>query len=141
MKALFLMIATAVLISSNAFAQNPKDLPAKVKTSFDQKFPNAQKTTWGKENAKEWEVEFTMNNKDYSANFNTGGTWLETEYKIGVEEIPAAVTNTLGKEFPGYKIETSEISETSKGKVYELEITTGKAKKEVALHADGTLIK
>ncbi len=141
MKTLFLMIATVVLISLNAFAQNPKDLPAKVKASFDQKFPNAQKTKWGKENTKEWEAEFTMNNKDYSANFNIEGIWLETEYKIGVEEIPTVVTNTLGKEFPGYKIETSEISETSKGKVYEFEINTGKTKKEVAVNADGSLVK
>ncbi len=90
MKTPILIIVAALFISLSAFAQNPKDLPAKVKTSFDQKFPSAQKTTWAKESAKEWEVEFTMNNKDYSANFNTEGVWLETEYKISEKEIPAS---------------------------------------------------
>jgi hypothetical protein len=141
MKTRILVIVAVLFISLNAFAQNPKDLPAKVKTSFENKFPGAQKSKWGKENAKEWEVEFTMNNKDYSANFSTEGNWLETEYKIGEAEVPAVVTNTLAKEFPGYKIVTSEISETSKGKMYEFEISTGKAKKEVAVNADGTLVK
>jgi len=141
MKTPILAILTSLFISLNAFAQNPKDLPAKVKTSFDQKFPGAQKTKWGKESAKEWEVEFTMNSKDYSANFSPEGNWLETEYKIGENEIPAVVTNTLGKQFPGYKIEVSEISETAKGKVYEFAISTGKTKKEVAINADGTLVK
>ena len=141
MKTPILIIATALFISLNAFAQNPKDLPANVKASFYQKFPGAQKAKWGKENAKEWEVEFTLNSKDYSANFSPEGHWLETEYKIAENEIPAVVTNTLNKEFTGHKIVTSEISETSKGKVYEFEISTGKVKKEVAVNADGSLVK
>jgi len=141
MKKLILVLAAATLISVTAFAQNGKDLPAKVKTSFEQKFSGAQKVKWGKENATEWEAEFTMNNKEYSANFNIDGTWLETEYKIGEKEIPAAVTKTLGKEFPGYKLLESEVSETAKGKVFEFEVQTGKTKMEVAINVDGTLIK
>jgi uncharacterized membrane protein YkoI len=141
MKTPILVIVSALFISLNAFAQNPKDLPSKVKTSFDQKFPGARNTKWNKENAKEWEVEFTMNNKDYSASFSPDGNWLETEYKISETEIPAVVTSALGKEFPGYKIGISEISETSKGKVYEFDIISGKVKKEVSINADGTLVK
>jgi hypothetical protein len=141
MKNIVLVIAAATLISVTACAQNAKDLPAKVKTNFDQKFKGAQKVKWGKENATEWEAEFTMNNKEYSANFNANGTWLETEYKIGEKEIPVAVTKTLVKEFPGYKLLKSEVSETAKGKVFELEVQTGKTKMEVAINAEGTLIK
>ncbi len=141
MKTPILIIAAAIFISLNVFAQNPKDLPAKVKTSFDQKFPGAQKTKWEKESAKEWEVEFIMNNKDYSASYSPDGTWLETEYKITENEIPAVVINTFNKEFPGYKITVSEISETAKSKVYEFDISNGKTKKEIAVNADGTLVK
>jgi uncharacterized membrane protein YkoI len=141
MKTSILVIVAALFISLNAFAQNPKDLPAKVKTSFDQKFPSAQKTKWSKESAKEWEVEFVMSNKDYSASYSPDGTWLESEYKISENEIPAVVTNTLSKEFPGYKITVSEISETAKSKVYEFDISNGKTKKEIAINADGSLVK
>lgn len=141
MKNLVLIFVIASFISLHACAQNAKNLPIKVKTAFNQKFPGAQKVKWGKENATEWEAEFTLNNKGYSANFNTDGNWLESEYKIGEKEIPTAVTATLGKQFPGYKIAESEISETAKGKVYEFAIKTGKTKTEVAVNPDGTLVK
>ena len=141
MKYLVLVFAAASLISVIACAQNAKDLPEKVKTAFDQKFPGARKVKWGKENATEWEAEFALNSKEYSANFNVDGNWLETEYEIGEEEIPAAVTKTLDKEYPGYKLIESETSETAKGKLYEFEIKTGKGKMEIAVNADGTFFK
>lgn len=141
MKRLILVFAAALFISVTACAQTPKDLPAKVKTAFDQKFPGAQKVKWSKENSTEWEAEFKMSGKEYSANFNTDGTWMETEYEIGANEIPVAVTTTLGKEFPGYKLVESEISETAKGKLYEFEIKTGTKKQEVALDESGVIKK
>ncbi len=136
-----LVIAAAIFISLNACGQNAKDVPAKVKTGFDQKFPAAQKVKWGKENANEWEAEFTFNGKAYSANYKSDGTWLETEYSVAMSEVPADVTKTLAKEAPGYKLIGSDISETPKGIVYEFDIKTGNVKKEVAINADGTLVK
>ena len=141
MKNLICVFAAALLICGSAFAQDAKDLPAKVKAAFEKKFPAAQKVKWGKENATEWEAEFTMNNTTYSANFNAEGNWLETEYAIGEKDIPAAITKTLAKEFPGYKISVSEISETIKGKIYEFDLKSGVNKKEVAVNADGTMVK
>ncbi len=136
-----LMIAAAILISLNVSGQNAKDVPAKVKSGFDQKFPTAQKVKWGKENANEWEAEFTFNGKAYSANYKSDGTWLETEYSVAMNEVPANVTKTLAKEAPGYKLLGSDISETPNGMVYEFDIKTGNIKKEVAINADGTLVK
>ena len=141
MKNLILVFAAALFISVTACAQTPKDLPAKVKTAFDQKFPGAQKVKWSKETATEWEAEFNMSGKEYSANYTADGSWMETEYEIGANEIPAAVTTTLGKEFPGYKLVESEISETAKGKLYEFEIKTGTKKQEVALDENGVIKK
>jgi hypothetical protein len=46
MKNLILVFAAALFISVTACEQTPKDLPAKVKTAFDQKFPGAQKVKW-----------------------------------------------------------------------------------------------
>ncbi len=136
-----LMIAAAILISLNVSGQNAKDVPAKVKSGFDQKFPTAQKVKWSKENANEWEAEFTFNGKAYSANYKSDGTWLETEYSVAMNEVPADVTKTLAKEAPGYKLLGSDISETPNGIVYEFDIKTGNVKKEVAINVDGTLVK
>lgn len=141
MKNLVLVFAATLLISVTACAQNPKDLPTKVKTAFDQKFPGAEKVKWSKENATEWEAEFKLAGKEYSANYSVDGNWMETEYEISADQIPAAVTQTLSKKFPGYKLVESEISETAKGKVYEFEIKTGSKKTEVALDENGVIQK
>lgn len=141
MKNLILVFAAALFVSITACAQTPKNLPAKVKTAFDLKFPDAQKVKWSKENTNEWEAEFTFNDKEYSANYNSSGTWMETEYSVAASKIPASVTKTLLKEFPGYKLLESDISETAKGKVYEFDIKYGNSKMEVAINADGTLVK
>ncbi len=141
MKNLILVFAAGILISITACGQNVKDVPAKVKTAFDTKFPGAQNVKWGKENATQWEAEFKMDAKNYSANYTVDGKWMESEYTISANEIPVAVTATLGKEFPSYILLVSEVSENAKGKVYEFEIKTGNKKKEVAVNPDGTLVK
>lgn len=57
------------------------------------------------------------------------------------KEVPAAVKATLDNEFKAYKVEESELSETAKGKVYEFALRQGKEEMEVAINADGTVIK
>jgi hypothetical protein len=141
MKNLILVITIATTYSFCAFGQTGKDVPENVKTAFMQKFPKATKVKWGKENEKEWEAEFIMNGKDYSANFDNKGAWMETEYEINIAEIPVAVKATIDKEFPGYKIEKSEISETSEGKVGEFLLKKGEEKTEAAIDMNGKLLK
>ena len=117
------------------------DVPAKIKTAFDQKFPTAQKVTWDKENATVWEAEFKMNGKEYSANYDNNGNWKETEYEIKKSAIPVSVKQTLDKEFAGYKIEEAEISETATGKVYEFAMEKEEKDMEVAISPDGKVVK
>lgn len=131
----------AALLTAAAFQVNAQDVPQKVKENFSKKFPNAQKIRWDKEKENEWEAEFKMNGKGYSANFTNDGVWKETESEIKPSELPEPVKKTLEKEFAGYKIEESEISETPEGSFYELEIEKGKTELEVALAKDGKVVK
>lgn len=141
MKNLFLMIAVVAMFSLNACAQKNKDVPEKVKTSFNQKFPNAQKVKWDKENETEWEAEFKMNGEEYSANFNSDGTWMETEYEIEESAIPKAVQETLSTVYKGYDIEDVEVSETADGKVYEFGLEKDETDLEVAIAPSGKVVK
>lgn len=141
MKNLILVIAASALISLNVTAQTSKNVPKNVKTAFSQKFAKATDVKWGKEGKTEWEAEFKMDGKAYSANYDLKGEWLETEYAITVNEIPAAVKTAIDKDYAGYKMKESEISETAKGKVYEFELVKGKNKVEIAFDLNGKLIK
>jgi hypothetical protein len=141
MKASVLIITSVFLISFSAFGQSGKDVPANITAAFSQKFPSASKVKWGKESEKEWEAEFIMNGKEYSANYDNAGTLTETEYAITAKEIPAAVKTSLDKESAGYKIEESAVSETKAGKIYEFVIAKGETKMELTIDPAGKVLK
>jgi hypothetical protein len=141
MKNLLLMFAIIVVFSFSVCGQKYKNVPEKVKTAFSQKFPNATNVKWGKENSKAWEAEFKMNGKAYSANYDNNANWMETEYIITTSEIPAAIKAAIDKDYAGYCIAVSELSETTSGKVYEFLLKKGIKKIEVAFYPDGNIIK
>jgi len=141
MKNLFLSIAIVAIISLNACSQTEKDVPAAVKSTFSQKFPDAKKVKWDKENDNEWEAEFKMNGNEYSANFDVDGTWKETEYEIKKSKIPEIVNKTLENEYAGYSVENAEVSETPEVKVFEFKLEKDESEVEVVINKSGTVIK
>lgn len=140
MKNIILTMALTMAISTASCAQQ-KEVPQKVKTAFAQKFPNAKKVSWDMEDESEWEAEFKMNGKEYSANFSVNGEWKETEYEIKKSEIPANIQAILDQNFSDYDIEGAEIAETASGKSYEFEIEVGEEEFEVVIDAQGKLTK
>lgn len=141
MKNLILTISVMAFLSLGACGQAGKDVPGNVKTVFSKKFPNALKVKWDNEEENEWEAEFKMDGKIYSANFDNDGNWMETEYEISANDIPAIVKATLKKDFTDYKIEESELSETPDGKVYEFELEKGKEEIKVTIDMNGKVVK
>jgi len=140
MKAPILFAVSLSILSFTACAQK-QTAPENVVKAFSQKFPDAQKVKWDKENETEWEAEFKFNGEEYSANFSTDGVWKETEHEIEKSEIPANVKQTLDSEFAGYKIEEAEISETAESTVYEFELEKDDQEMELAVFLDGTVKK
>ncbi len=138
MKKLSLLVMLVLTATLQSFAQ---DAPSTVKDAFNKKFPNAKSVHWDKENTTEWEAEFKMNGKAYSANFGTDGTWKETEYEISEKDLPVAVKNTISKEFKGYEVEDAEVTETSTYKAYEVELEKGKTTMEVVISEHGKVLK
>ena len=119
-----------------------KDIPAPVKTAFNNKFPGATDIKWEKENKKELEANFKMNNADVSANFGLDGTWVETETAIPSSELPAAVSNAVNIKYPGAVYGRTEKIEKPGGKIlFEVNITVNSKKKELELNQDGSIAK
>jgi uncharacterized membrane protein YkoI len=141
MKTLFLIFAIAAIISLSACGQTGHDVPAKVKATFSQKFPDATKVKWDKENDYEWEAEFKMEGKNMSANFDKDGKWLETETGVNKKDLPEAVLGSLKNEFSEYNLEEVEFIENSEYKAYEIKIETDEVDIEVVVDSNGTILK
>lgn len=144
MKTSMCIAFASVMISTSACAQKKEDtpkLPAAVEKAFVQKFPEASKAIWEKENEQEWEAEFKLDGVEYSAKFLADGTWKETEQEIKVAQLPVPVQDAMKAQFADYKIKEAELAETSDGTVFELEIQNGKEKLEVVFSPSGELLK
>jgi Putative beta-lactamase-inhibitor-like, PepSY-like len=138
MKKLILMFVAIIMFCNCSFAMTP---PKVVKDAFDKKFPTATKTSWGKESAKEWEVDFTLDGIKISAVFFEDGKWLETEQMVKASSLPKAVSDALKSKYPGWTISEADKTESSKlGSIYEADLKKGKSKKAVAIKADGTFV-
>lgn len=140
MKTLKIMSIGLLLTGAMACAQK-SETPKEVTVAFAKKFPNAKSVKWNKESDTEWEAEFKIKKIEYSANFETNGTWKETEHEIELSEVPENIKTALKTEFPNYDIEEIELSETSEGKFYEFEIELDETTLEVAFNTSGKLVK
>ncbi|MBI1286264.1 MAG: hypothetical protein GC178_01685 [Flavobacteriales bacterium] len=137
-------VLLSVLVLASACGHSEKEAentPKEVETAFNQKFPDAQKVKWEKENANEWEAEFELNGKEYSANFLKDGTWKETEYEISLAEVPEDVMHTIDTQFPDHEVQETELSERALGNVYAFELENADEKVEVEITADGSSMK
>jgi uncharacterized membrane protein YkoI len=135
---LFIAMLTGIFLTA---CGQKKDVPQAVKTAFNQKFSNATKVKWENEDENEWEAEFKMSGKEYSANFDSKGKWLETEYEIKKSEIPEAVQKTIKSEFREYEMEEAEVAENADGIFYEVKFEMDEKDMEVVFKADGTVVK
>ena len=138
-----IIVILAVTLATTAQAQkiSTDKVPAAVTKSFKEKFPNVEGAKWEMEKTGEYEATFKMNKEEASANFDKDGKWMETEMEIEVSNLPAAVQQTVAKQFADYKIKEAEQTETpEKGKFYEVEIQKEKVRMEVSFAADGEVM-
>ena len=137
---LFLIGAIALFFGFSGTAQ--KSVPQTVKNTFMQKFPNAQKVTWEKENATEYEAGFVLNGVKMSSNINTEGKWMETETTIKISELPENIKSAIVAKYPTAKIVGASKIETAKdGIQYEADIKNGLKKLEVLFSENGKFVK
>lgn len=137
-------ISLVMLVAAfTACAASGEKVSPKVQQAFAQKFPKAKKVKWEMENKTEWEAEFEMDAKEYSANFDLEGTWLETEYEIELADLPANIKAALDAEYAGYDADEIEIeiSETAEAKVYEIVIENDGKETELTIDLNGKIIK
>ena len=106
MKKLATVLAAAImLLSASAFAKDSNDTKAttKVEKSFKTDFSNAENTTWRKI-GDVFIANFSVNNVELEAAYNSDGELVGTLKKVQVQDLPLAVTLAIGKKYNGYEV-------------------------------------
>ena len=114
-----------------------KEIPAAVKSSLNDKYPNAKNIKWELENSV-LEAEFRSGNMEHSVLFDQSGKILETEITVSAKKLPANAVNYINAHFPGKKIKEAAIITGANSTVtYEAEIFN----KDLIFDQDGNFIK
>jgi protoheme ferro-lyase len=135
------IIATATLLLGLTFTAHSQEVPQKVSDSFSKKYPDAKSVKWEEESKNEWEVEFTLNSKKYTADFTDDGKWIETEQRILPNDLPKHIKSVIVTDYNGYKIDHAEIIENIDFKGYEVEIENSSRTINLFFDGTGKLIK
>jgi hypothetical protein len=120
------------------FGQKIKDaeLPAAVKTSFQNKYPGIS-AKWEKEEGN-YEANFKKEGNQMSATFQPNGTFLEFEVSIKESALPAAAQSYIQANYKGKSVkETAKITSATGTITYEAEIEG----RDLIFGSDGKFLK
>jgi hypothetical protein len=135
------------------------DVPPATRSNFESKYPNASNVTWtyyGEPYTAidwEWTDWPVVDNKDYVVRYNwqgldyyswydENGEWIGTTSVItDYSTLPAAVNNTISKDFNGYSITAVDKENDKNREAYEIDLEKGTDKMKVLISADGTVLK
>lgn len=139
------ILSSILLLAMGCAANGQKvdaaKVPAPVKSAFSTKFPKAENVKWEMEDKTDYEAEFTMSGTKWSAAYKPNGTWMETEHKISMQDLPEAVRKTIAAKYSDQKAEEVEQADTPSGTMYEVGFKKDGHETEVVFSADGQVMK
>ena len=91
------LLLSSVMLNSCTAKWDESQLPAAVKDSFARSYPGVS-AKWQKDGS-QFEAEFSMNGKEFTAVYGAGGSLEETEIEIGLGELPDSARNYLQAHF------------------------------------------
>lgn len=117
------------------------DVPAAVKSDFEQKYPAANDVEWEKD-GDEYKVDFRINGEKNTLKYGEDNNLKQSEIRIDKSALPAAVVKAVESQYSGYTIEKAdEINKVGKGKQYEVEVKKGDKVLDVHFTPNGEIIK
>ncbi len=137
--AFLMLFLTPGIFSASAQTVDTANIPAVVKNNFYEKHTDAQKVEW-KMSDQNYLVKFEIADIDHKIIYSPAGEIISSAREIKAEELPAAVTAAIAKDFSNYKIEEADEITTSGVITYKVELD-GEPDVKAWYKADGTLIK
>ena len=121
--------------------KNESGVPEAVKISFQNKYPGENDPDWKQDDHGYWESHFKIDGEKYRADFNSDGSWVETENNIKNDELPEAIKKVIAKKFGDEKItEVERVDSAKKGIFYDVEFRQKGKNMDVEFREDGTII-
>lgn len=96
-------------------------VPSVVKNAIAKEFTNPLDVEWVKKK-KNYEVDFDMEEVDYSARFTPDGQLLLYKLDIRVTELPKAITGKVAEEFPDRTLDDAEKVINGTSTYYQVEL-------------------
>src|SRR5437763_228040 len=130
------LIAYTTLTAQERTGHSVK-VPAAVKTSFSNKYPEAKKVTWEKEKGN-YEANWGgKSGEDHSVQFTPAGEMIEMVQAIPVSQLPPSVITYIKQHYKGAKITEAGKVTDSKGTItYEAEVN----KKDIVFDEKGNFL-
>ncbi|MCB0596378.1 MAG: PepSY-like domain-containing protein [Lewinellaceae bacterium] len=111
MKASFSLFVL-VLFSGALFGQFK--VPEESKKGFAKKYPDAESARWKSAKDGVYSVEFQHDGQKTTADFDSKGNWVQSEIKVGKEDLPAAVKQTIEKQYADFELDWAKKLSTPK---------------------------
>jgi len=133
---ILLLMSTGCVSFAQDIAQ--QNVPSVVVNAFQQKFPDQTAVEWELKKGL-YEAEFEVKTLDHSVYIDSTGKIVKHKQEIPVNELPAAVTASIQKNFSGYKIDDAKKIEAGSKVTYKVDVEKGTEERKITFGADGKI--
>ena len=98
-----LLLFVLVLFSGTLFGQFK--VPEDAKKGLAKKYPNAESVKWKSAKDGVYTADLTTEGQKTTAGFDSKGNWVQSEIKIDKEDLPAAVSQTVAKQYADFEVD------------------------------------
>ena len=85
-------------------------------------------------------MEIFHDGREKNIYFNGGEEWVWSEWDVRLQELPQAVSDAVSAQYPDYRIDDCEYTESPQGEWYRIEIERGDREIELRISPDGTIL-
>lgn len=119
-------IAIALFATAAIHAQDltESQVPESFTAGLLKAYPNATDIEWER-SGNDYKVEFDVGRMEHEIWFNKDGDTVKIEKELTRSEIPSALLQVIGKDYPDYKIDSVESTLKNGVTTYEIELEKG----------------
>lgn len=139
---LFIALTTTVLYSCDNDDDDSTNASPQTRQAFTAKYPSVKQVNWGSKGVYQV-ADFTNNNIESSAWFDSKGVWYMTEINIAFAGLPQPVKNAFQtSDYAAWRVDDVDMLERSGSEaVYIIEVEQQNKEVDMYYSSDGILIK